>query len=129
MVVSLLGVALLLAAFLLGWFEVSGRSENMWGSFALVDLVVAASALAAIAAGPAALFREREGLAVTLATVSANIAVVATLLLIWRSISPPGEGTVREVGIWVGLGLQTGILICSFAAMGGGAPPRLSSAR
>jgi hypothetical protein len=55
--------------------------------------------------------------------------VIAVVLLCWRVIDLPGEGATREIGIWVGFGLEVGILVTSFAAMGGGAPPRLSSAR
>ena len=126
---SILGVFLLVTAFAGDWFEVSGNPQDMWQSFSVVDVFVAASALIAIAAGPAAILAERQGLAVTLATISANFAVLATLLLIWRTIDPPGDQTVRELGFWVGLGLQVGVLVGSFAAMGGGSPPRLSSTR
>lgn len=127
--VSVLGLSLLLLTFLLDWFEFSGEPANMWQSFGVVDLFVAASIIAAVSVGPAAMFAERQGLAVTLATVSANLAVVATALLCFRVIELPGEDAARAVGIWVGLGLEIGILTASFAAMGGGAPPRLSSAR
>lgn len=128
-VLAALGLALLLVSFLLDWFEFSGESADLWQSFDVVDVFVAASMFAAVAAGPAAVFAERQGLAVTVATVSANLAVLATALLCWRVIDLPGEDVSRAVGIWVGLGLEVGILVTSFAAMGGGAPPRLSSAR
>ena len=128
-VLSVLGLALLLVSFLLEWFEFSDQAANLWQSFDVVDIFVAASMLAAISAGPAAVFAERQGLAVTVATVSANLAVPATALLCWRVIDLPGEDVSRAIGIWIGLGLEAGILVASFAAMGGGAPPRLSSAR
>lgn len=129
LLVSALGIALLLVSFLSEWFVFAGSPTDMWSSFGFVDVVVAISAVVAIAVGPAALFWEARGLGVAIATVSANIAFVGTLLLCWRVIDPPGQDAVREIGIWLGLGLQAAILILSFAAMGGGTPARLSSAR
>jgi hypothetical protein len=129
LLVSLLGISLLLVSFLSEWFVFAGRSSDMWSSFGFVDIIVAISALVAIAVGPAAHFWESRGLGVAVATVSANLAFVGTLLLCWRVIDPPGQDAVREVGIWLGFGLQTAILVFSLAAMGGGTPPRLSSAR
>jgi hypothetical protein len=128
LVVSVLGIGLLLVSFT-EWFLIAGRSKDMWSSFGFVDVVVAISALVAIAVGPAAQFGESRGLGVAVATVSANLAFVGTLLLCWRVIDPPGQDVVREVGIWLGFGLQAAILVFSLAAMGGGTPPRLSSAR
>jgi hypothetical protein len=129
LLVSLLGISLLLVSFLSEWFAIAGRSVDMWSAFGFVDVVVAVSALLAISVGPAALFRESQGLGVATATVSANLALVGTLLLGWRLIDPPDQDAVREIGIWLGFGLQAAILAFSLAAMGGGTPARLSSAR
>jgi len=129
LLVSAFGIALLLVSFLSDWFEFAGRPTDMWGSFGFVDVVVAISAVVAITVGPAALFGEARGFGVAIATVSANIAFVGTLLLCWRVIDPPGQDAGREIGIWLGLGLQSAILALSLAAMGGGTPARLSSAR
>ena len=126
---SLTGLALLVVSFALDWFEFPGGPVDLWGAFSVVDLLIGLSILLALSAGPAAVFAERRGLAVTLATISANFAVIAFALLCWRVIDPPPGSVGREAGVWVGLVLQALILVGSFAAMGGGSPPRVSSGR
>lgn len=127
--VSLSGLALLAASLLLDWYDFADGPANLWQSLSVVDLFVGASIFCALLAGPAALFAERKGLGVTLATVSANVSLVALVLLAWRAADPPAGSIERGDGVWVGLALQALIVIASFAAMGGGSPPRLSSAR
>lgn len=126
---SVIGLALLVVSFALDWFDFPDGPADLWGSLGVVDVFIGLSILLAVSAGPAALFAERRGLAVTLATISANFAVVAIALLCWRIIDLPSGSLGRETGVWVGLGLQALILIGSFAAMGGGSPPRVSSGR
>lgn len=129
MLVSVLGLALLAVSLMLDWYDFADGGANLWQSLNVVDVFVAASILCALLAGPAAVFAERRGLGVTLATVSANVSLVAFILLVWRAADLPAESIGRGDGIWVGLAIEGLILVASFAAMGGGSPPRLSSAR
>lgn len=116
-------VALLAASF--GpWYSLDGAPRDMWEAFDVVDLFLAASALLAIAAAGSALVAERSGWAVAICTLSADLALIALLLLTWRALDLPlgGEGVERASGLWIGLAAQVGIFAGS--ALGIGAAPR-----
>lgn len=125
---GVLGVALLATSFT-GWFEYAGGSADMWQAFTLVDLVVALAAVCAVGAGIAAIAGERSGLAVVLATISCNVALLAMILMLIRLLDPPLQDASREAGVWIGSALIAAIFLSSLGAMGGGSPSRLSSAR
>jgi len=116
-------VALLAASF--GpWYALGGVSSDMWEAFDVVDLLVAASALLAVAAAASAVVAERSGWAVAICTLSADLALIALLLLAWRVLDPPlgGDGVERASGLWIALAAQVGVFAAS--ALGIGAAPR-----
>lgn len=114
----------LLAASFGPWFTLGGVSSDMWQALDIVDLIVAASALLAIAAALSAVFAERGGWAVAICTLSADLALVALVLLAWRAFDLPlgGDGVERASGLWIGLAAQIGVLAAS--VLGIGAAPR-----
>jgi hypothetical protein len=114
---GLAGAALLAVAFV-PWFELSGRSANLWESFALVDVVVACAIAIALAAGLAGLLGDESGLPVAASSVTAGAGVVALVLVAVRLIDPPGSGDVeRELGAWLGLLAAGGIALFGYLGM------------
>jgi hypothetical protein len=114
---GLAGAALLAVAFL-PWFELSGRSANLWESFTVVDVVVACAIAVALAAGLAAFWGDASGLPVAGSSVTTGAGVIALVLVCARLIDPPGSGEVeREVGAWLGLLAAGGIALFGYLGM------------
>ena len=117
MLAGLAGAALLAVAFL-PWFELSGRSANLWESFTVVDVVVACAIAVALAAGLAALLGDQSGLPVAASSVTAGAGVIALVLVAARLIDPPGSGDAeRELGAWLGLLAAGGIALFGYLGM------------
>jgi hypothetical protein len=97
------GLGLLVASFL-PWYSAGGESVTAWQAFSVVDLVMAAAAIAGLSVGLVVLTRLSVSYPIAGSAVSALLGLVALVLIVYRLIDPPGSGDVtRDVGAWIGL--------------------------
>lgn len=96
---------LLIVTFLPWYHGPAGSSANAWQAFQLIDLLVVAVALAAIAPFAAtALGVDLPRRELTLGLLGAGSC--ATILVAYRLLNPPGadnQGTSPAAGAWLGL--------------------------
>jgi hypothetical protein len=89
---------------------------NAWESFDFIDLVLALTAIAAIALAAMKASANRVELPVSAATVVAALGGLATLLILFRIISPPSDAD-REFGVFLGLLAAAAIAYGGYRAM------------
>jgi hypothetical protein len=108
------GVAglVLLGSLFLDWYE-AGASRagatresglSAWGAFAVVDVLLLGTALAALAVTVLTAYRA-QAVAVTVTSLTTPLAVLATTFVLVRLAFPPGsagEGG-RELGVYLGV--------------------------
>lgn len=112
------GLALLFIMFLLDWFSI----VNAWQSLELARFVILLAALSGIALAVLSATQTQVNLPIALSAVTAGLAILAFILILYRIIDPPGGGSVetglgevdiegasREVGVYLGL-IAAGVL-------------------
>ena len=117
---ALSGAALLAFMFFAWYGSVAGGGPTAWEAFAVIDLVLLANALAAIALGVVTAAQRTAAVPIAMASLSALLAIVATFLVLFRmlvvpDVAPPAPSAVGidEVGeSSPALGLYLGFLAC-----------------
>jgi hypothetical protein len=122
------GAALVVALFL-PWYGAKGTSATAtaWEALAVNDAILLLIALFAVALWAAAATQRTAAVPVALASLTALLGLVATILVVVRLVWEPvlgggivdgSGGTTREVGIWLALAASFGIFLGAFRAMG-----------
>jgi hypothetical protein len=111
------GLGLLVVSFL-PWYSAGGQNATAWQAFSVVDLVMAAAAVAALSAALVSLVRLSVSYPVAGSAMTAAFGALALLLIAYRLINPPGSGDLdREVGAWLGLIAAAGITLGGYLGM------------
>jgi hypothetical protein len=110
------GLGLLVVSFL-PWYSGGGEDATAWQAFSVVDLVIAAGALAAISVGVAVLFRLSVSYPVAGSAVTTLLGGLAVLLVAYRLINPPGGEQDVEIGAWLGLVFAVGVTLGGYLGM------------
>jgi hypothetical protein len=119
------GLALLVASFL-PWYSAGGEDATAWQAFSVVDIVLAAAAVAGLSVAIVVLTRLSVSYPVAGSSVAAGFGAIALILIVIRLIDPPGGGSVdREIGAWLGLASTPAIAVGGYPGM---QPPRPVSA-
>jgi hypothetical protein len=131
------GIALLLIMFIFKWFglEVSGNaggfefsvggSENAWGSYGFIDIVLFITVVAAVGLALISASQTEVGLPVAASSVVAGLGILSVVLIIISIISPPDFGAsdvsgidhTRKIGVWLGLIAAIGVAYGGWRAM------------
>jgi hypothetical protein len=111
------GLGLLVASFLPFYSEFD-VNVTAWQAFSIIDLVLAAAAMAAISVGIVVLFRLSVSYPVAGSAVMTGLGALALLLIAYRIVNPPGDGDVeREFGAWLSLLFAAGITLGGYLGM------------
>ena len=100
----------LLVVSFLPWYSAGGQDATAWQAFSVVDLVLAAAAVAALSVAVVVIGRLSVSYPVAGSAVTALVGGIAVVCVVFRLIDPPGGGDVsREVGAWLGLLAAAGV--------------------
>jgi hypothetical protein len=125
---ALSGLGLLVVSFL-PWYSAGGQDATAWQAFSVVDLVMAAAAIAGVSVGIVAFGRISVSYPVAGSSITLGFGALALLLIAYRLIDPPGGGEVdREVGAWLGLIAAAGVTFGGYLGMQEARPLRTPSA-
>jgi hypothetical protein len=132
------GIALILIMFIFKWFgvEFSGGvegfgvsvegSENAWGSYGFIDIVLFITVAAAIGLALISASQVEVGLPVAASAVVAGLGILSVVLIVISIISPPDFGVdvdaagvdqTRKIGVWLGLIAAIGVAYGGWRAM------------
>ena len=115
------GLGLLVASFL-PWYSAGGENATAWQAFSVVDIVLAAAAVAGLSVAIVVITRLSVSYPVAGSSVAAGCGAVALVLIVIRLIDPPGAGSVdREIGAWLGLVSAAAVAVGGYLGM---QPPR-----
>jgi Na+-transporting NADH:ubiquinone oxidoreductase subunit NqrB len=127
LVAAVSGLGLLVVSFL-PWYSAGGENATAWQAFSVVDLFIAAAAVAGLAVGIVVLFRLSVSYPVAGCAVAALFGVIALVLVLIRLLDPPGEGLDLEYGAWLGLVCSAGVTVGGYLGMQDQAAVRTSTA-
>ncbi len=127
LVAALGGLGLLVASFL-PWYSAGGENATAWQAFSVVDLFIAAAAIAGLAVGMVVLFRLSVSYPIAGCAVATLFGAIALVLILNRLMNPPGEGLDLEFGAWLGLVCAAGITVGGYLGMQDAAAGRPASA-
>lgn len=122
------GVALFFIMFIFDWFGNDFGGANAWQSFGLIDLILFVTLVAAIALAFMAAGQQSVNLPVALSAVVAALGILATVLVLFRILSPPDFGVSsdaldggadigRKIGVFLGLIASAGIAYGGWVSM------------
>jgi hypothetical protein len=127
------GIALLLIMFIFDWFNVSADAGgfevsaggNAWEVFSFIDIVLFVAALAAIGLVLMSATQSQANMPVAMSALVAGLGILATVLVLYRIIDPPGLDNAedfgvdigRSIGVWLGLIASAGIAYGGWQAM------------
>jgi hypothetical protein len=122
------GIALLLIMFIFDWFSVDaggGAFEvsvggNAWDTMEWIRWVLLLAALSGIALALIAATRTDIDLPVAMSAITAGLGILATILVLYRIIDPPG-GDAEEFGVEINrsIGVFLGLIASAGVAYGG----------
>ena len=116
--IAALGGAALLASLFMGWYELpTSATETGWEAFAVVDLLLAAVALFAIALVPVTASQRVPAIPLAQATLVAIAGKLAALLILIRIAWAPGDASGVEPGAWLGFVAAGAIVAGGWIAM------------
>lgn len=127
-IAGLSGAALAVVLFL-PWYGAEGTSATAtaWEAFAVNDVILGFVALFAIGLWTVTLTQRTTAVPNAFASLTALFGIVATVLVVIRLLSAPGEGDVtREYGAWVGLAACVGIVFGAIQAMRNESTPHVA---
>ena len=146
-IAGIAGIVLLLDMWIFDWFSYSAgfggvtgsAGGDAWQVFDFIDIVIFITAVSAIALAVTAASSTEVNAPVALSAVTAGLGILATILILFRIISPPDQGlgdlvdVSRSFGVWLGLVAAAAVAYGGWAAMqeegasfgptAGGAPP------
>jgi hypothetical protein len=98
--------------------EVPGADTtfNAWQAFDFIDLVLLAAVIASVGLLVMSAMGTSVNLPVAASAITTGLGLIATLLVLYRIIDPPG-GADREIGVYLGLLACVGITIGGWLAM------------
>ena len=110
----------------LPWYGTKGNSAtvNAWEAFTVNDAILLLVALFAIGVWAATATQRTAAVPVAMASLTALLAIVGTVLVAIRLASVPIPEGTREYGAWLGLAACLGILIGAVRAMTDERTPR-----
>jgi uncharacterized membrane protein len=112
----------------LPWYSAGGQDATAWQAFSVVDLIMAAAALAGLSVGIVVLGRISVSYPIAGSAVTAGFGALALVLIAYRLINPPGSGDVDlEVGAWLGLIAAAGVTVGGYLGMQDAAAGRAPS--
>jgi len=101
------GAVVLLVAMFLEWYGAAGGGEGLtaWDAFSVTDVVLALVVLAGLALLAFQIVGRGPALPVAIGVVTASLAFVALLLVLYRILNQPGSNDAVDVrlGAWLGL--------------------------
>lgn len=123
------GLALLLIMFVFDWFTVdagTGAFEisvggNAWDTMEIIRWILLLAGLAGIALAALAATQSDVNLPVAASAIAAGLGILATILVIYRLIDPPGGGDAEAFGVDIGrgIGVFLGLIASAGVAYGG----------
>jgi hypothetical protein len=114
---GLAGVVLLVSLFL-PWYGVGDLTVNAWDAFSVVDLILAAVALAAIALPIVAGLQRTAAVPQSMASVLVFVSVIGGVTALVRLLNPVGPDDVtREIGVWLATGAAIAIFFLNWRSM------------
>ena len=117
------GVALLLIMFIFDWFTVDAGpvsvGGNAWDTMELIRFVILLAALAGIALAVISATQTQVNLPVAMSAITAGLAGLATILILFRIISPPDGGAGDLIDIGRGIGVFLGLIAAAALTYGG----------
>ena len=127
-IAGIAGVALLLIMFIFDWYSVDAGGAgfeisvggNAWEVFDFIDIVLFVTSLAAIGLAVSAATSSQVNTPVALSAITAGLGILATLLVLYRIIDPPG-GDAEEFGVEISrsIGVFLGLIASAAVAYGG----------
>ena len=126
-VIAAAGGVALLVVMLLDWYAAGGLTEvggreievsvgfSAWEAFAVTDVWLALTGLAAIALAVLTASRRSPALPVAASVITSTLGVIAALLVLYRILNQPGPNEFIEVEFGAFLGF-----LCVLAIAGGG---------
>jgi hypothetical protein len=131
-------IALLIIMFAFDWFgykatggfglsgEFGGR--NAWGAFSFIDIILFLAVISGITLAATSASGTPLSLPVALSAITAGLGILATVLVLFRIISPPdlsvgglsaGDAvdTTRKFGVFLGLIASAGVAYGGYTAM------------
>ncbi len=108
------GVALLVALFL-PWY--GPGDATAWESFDVIDVILAALALGAIALVPMTASQRTPSTAIAYEALLCLAALVGLVILVVRTLNLPDWADSRELGLWIGLGAGAAVVVGCMVAM------------
>jgi hypothetical protein len=125
-IAGIAGVALLLIMFIFDWFSLDAAGfdlggGNAWEVFSLIDIILFVTSIAAIGLAVSAATSSQVNTPVALSAITAGLGILATLLVLYRIIDPPGSGDAEEAGVEIGrsIGVWLGFIAAAAVAYGG----------
>jgi hypothetical protein len=104
LVAALTGLGLL-AVSLLPWYTAGSEELTAWEAFDVTDLVMLLAVVCAVGIACVDWFRISVSLPVAGTSTTALFVVIALLLVLFRTLDPPGGGGVeREPALYAGIG-------------------------
>jgi hypothetical protein len=91
-------------------------SANAWQSFDFIDLVLLLAVIVAVGLAVMSAMGTSVNLPVAASALTAGIGALATLLILYRIIDPPGDAD-REIGVFLGLIAAAGIAVGGWLSM------------
>jgi hypothetical protein len=88
-----------------------------WQAFSVVDILLALTALLAIALPVVTAGASGPAKPVAFAVLSSVGSILAVLLVLWRLVDAPGDHLELRYGAWIGLGAAVVMLAGCWAAM------------
>jgi hypothetical protein len=122
--------AVLIGSLFLDWYRLpGGESVNAWDAFTVIDVILFVVGLVGIALVVANATQRTMAIPQALSTLSFIPALVAAVLTVYRTASPPGDGETRQVGVWLALGASLALLVAATRAMSDERAPRATMPR
>lgn len=124
------GLALLIIMFLFDWFSVDigagtgfevDTGGNAWEVFGGIDIILFITAIAGMGLAIAAATQSDVSLPVAASAITAGLGILATLLVLYRIIDPPGSGDAEDFGVEISrdIGVFLGLIAAAGVAIGG----------
>jgi hypothetical protein len=114
-----LGGLVLLLSLWTPWYAVSDGNLTAWAAFGLIDLWLALTALLGIAVPVVTALRDSPAVPIALDVITWAVALIATLLVLFRLLAEPHGDVVtgREWGLLLGALALLGVLAGAWLAM------------
>jgi hypothetical protein len=111
LVAGLCGLGLLIALFV-PWFD----GDDAWQALTVIDLLLALVGAAAAALPLIAASNAKPDAPITATALTTLGAIVATLLVLFRLLDPPGTAS-RDVGLYLGMLAALGVAAAAWRSM------------